>query len=216
MPRVVFKQVSSIPEDAKAVALIARRDAFFDATDTLSESLRAGRITLGMFEQDMRTRMREYIGGMAMISKGGVDSMTPSDWGKVGAELKKQYKWLHGFSQAIYENREDITVEAIKARARLYGEAGLKMAHIIQAGDIVGFLPWLPKDGSTACLNRCHCSWNISITSKNEQAGTKEVQAVWALHPAEHCEDCVGRDGHTVVFEVPIGLAVPSVIGYGV
>lgn len=216
MPRIVFKQATVIPEDAKADLLRARRDAFWDATDILSDNLREGRITLNMFEEDFRTRMREYFGGMAMISKGGVDNMTPSDWGKVGAELKKQYKWLHGFSQDIFKNREDISAVAIKARARLYGEAGVKMAHIIQAGSIVEFLPWIPRDGSTVCLVRCHCTWRISIVSTNKEAGTKSVQAVWTLHPAEHCEDCVERDGHTVTFDVPITTEVPSQIGYGV
>jgi hypothetical protein len=216
VPRIVFKQAETIPESKKADLLRARRDAFWEATDKLSENVRQGRITLGMFEEDMRTRLRKYLGGTAMISKGGVDNMTPSDWGKVGAELKKQYKWLHGFMQAIYENRENVTVAAIKARARMYGEAGMKMAHIIQARDVVDHLPWIPKDGSTECLNRCKCTWHISITSRNEDAGTKTVQAIWTLHPAEHCPDCVGRDGHTVTFDVPANADVPSTVGYGV
>lgn len=215
MPRVVFKQTGTIPASGMDAAMRARQEAFNRTTDALAESLRSGRITLGMYEEDMRTRLRQYLGGMAIIGKGGVDNMTPSDWGKVGAELKKQYKWLHGFVKDIYSNRETVTVEAIKARARLYGEAGPKMAIMIQAGDLADpkeYLPWLPRDGSTECLNRCLCRWILTTIPSGD---VNSVTAVWTLSPAEHCDTCLERDGYIASFTVPLNVDVPDSIGFG-
>jgi hypothetical protein len=213
------------PIEDKSAALSARMKTFNRDLDSLSQRLYTGKITLGMYEEDFRTRMREYMAGCATIAKGGdPKSMTSSDWGKVGAELKKQYNWLHGFSKAIYENRDTVSLQAIQARAHLYAEAGVKGATEIQAGyfapntrrDPVNILPWMPRDGSTACMNRCGCVWDLAVVSSDEAQGIKTVQATWRMDPTlENCVDCIPRDGHVEIVEVPIEEDVPSTIGFG-
>ena len=205
-----------IPEANKLAALYAQKGAFYDDLDRLAQNLYSGRITLGMWEEDMRTRLRINLTSAAMIGKGDHENMTPSDWGRVGAHLKKQYRWLHGFSKAIYDKRETISLDAIKARSHLYADAVNTVATDLQAGDLRGMLPWLPGDGSTACLQGCACEWLLSVEEERPQEGVKTVIAVWTLHPtADHCEDCVPRDGHTEILVVPIGYEVPASIGLG-
>lgn len=222
---IVEKQQGGIADADKLAALSARKREFVAAIDNISTNLYTGRITLGMWEEDMRTRLRMYAGGCAVIGKGGnIDDMRPSDWGKVGAQLKKQYRWLHGFAGDIFDNRKTISLKAILARAHLYAEAGNIIATEIQAGyfapnvrrDPEIILSWMPGDGSTRCLNRCGCQWILTVLSEDAAAGIKTVEAVWQLNPSlENCEDCIPRDGHTEIVDVPIVVDVPAFIGLG-
>ena len=205
-----------IPESAKRTAIGAQKRAFFDDLDALAENLYRGRITLGMWEEDMRTRLRIHLTGAAMIGKGDHENMTQSDWGRVGAHLKKQYQWLHGFAQAIYDNQETISLDAIKARAHLYAEAANTVATDVQAGDIRDLLPYIPGDGSTVCLQRCGCVWYLQEGEFNREEGVKQVTATWVVDPAlENCEDCLPRDGHAETITLPIEYEVPGFIGLG-
>lgn len=212
----------TIPEAEKTAKILVRKVALETAMDRLAENLYNGRITLGMWEEDMRTRMREYMYGAVAIGKGSPEAVTRSDIGKLGAELKKQYRWVHNFAKDIYAKRDVVTIRAIQARSHLYAEAGHKMATEIQAGyfapntrrDPPIILSWMPRDGSTACLNRCGCKWVLEVLGEDKAQGIKTVSATWVLDPEkEHCEDCVPRDGHTEVVEVPIDAAVPAYIG---
>lgn len=159
----------------------------------------------------MRTLVKELHTGCAAIGRGGWDKMSYTDWGHTGPIIKKQYQWLHGFAEAIQEQKDTISLAAIKARAHLYGQAGGYTANFMQAGDIASQLPWIPRDGSTECLNGCKCSWELTrIGSEN---GNHIIQAVWTLHPAEHCGDCVARQGHVEIVRVPFGTEIPLFIG---
>lgn len=213
-----------IADAAKAAALLARKTAFNGSMDALAKNLYDGRITLGMWEEDMRTRLRLYLTGSAAIGKGDWDAMTSSDWGKVGAQLKKQYRWVHGFSQAIYDNRDTISLKAIQARAHLYGDAGNTLANEAQAGYFAPnvrrtpniILPYIPGDESAPCWHRCGCIWDMEVLGEDPDQGIKTVQATWVVNPAkESCEVCLSRDGHVEVVEVPIGVEVPPFIGLG-
>jgi len=192
-----------------------RQEKFNETVNALAHNLRTGRITLAYFEEEMRTQIRLLHTGMGAIGKGSWKAMTSSDWGRVGNVIKKQYRWLHGFAQDIYDRRETITEGQIAWRARLYGDAGAYTATIIGAGDVTDFLPWIPRDGSTECLNRCRCEWLLSEDDPDRD-GMKAVEAVWTLHPAEHCATCVSRDGHREYFTVPAEMEIPATIGgYG-
>ena len=83
----------------------------------------------------------------------------------------------------------------------------------MEAGaDIESQLPWLPKNGSTECLVGCKCYWSLQIID-NMQDGTQVVQATWRLQPAEHCQDCIDRNGYVHILYVPKGQKVPVTIG---
>lgn len=211
-----------IPENEKLGALRAVKSIFYGDLDRLAENLYRGRITLGMWEEDMRTRLRIFLVNAGMIGKGDPDQMTPSDWGRIGQHMRQQYRWLHGFSQDIYENRHTVTVRAIQARAHLYAEAAGKIATDIQAGDLRDQLPYLPGDSSTTCLNRCACRWIMSGSETDRELGIQSVTYTWTLTPeVEHCEPrgglagCIERIGVTAAVTVPIDVEVPAFIGLG-
>ena len=206
----VFKQVR-IAQDSKARLIALRTELFKENVTRLSKSLYEGRITIGQFQEDMKTRLRLLHTGATAIGKGSWRETTSRDWGRVGAVLKEQYRYLQGFAQDISDRRETITEKQIAWRARLYGDKGGYSAALAQGGDVTGFLPWIPKDGTTLCQNGCRCEWQLVAGPPRD--GDKSVTAVWVLHPAEHCETCVGRDGFSTSFAVPEEVEVPSRIG---
>lgn len=57
--------------------------------------------------------IRQYLTGI-----GGREQMTKSDWGKVGAMLKEQYKYLNGFAKDVAE--KNLTPEQVAMRAGMY------------------------------------------------------------------------------------------------
>jgi hypothetical protein len=77
-------------------------------------------------------------------------------------------------------------------RAQMYAqslETVYQRAYMAAKGQAVGWpdLPAYPRDGSTQCHTNCQCSWRI------ERKSEQEYHATWTLHPADHCDDCVGR-----------------------
>lgn len=209
---ILLKQLP-IDDESKANLVRVRIGIFFDASDALAEQMFTGQISLGQWQEDMKRIIRESHTSCAAIGKGGWGEMGAKDWGRLGTPLREQYKYLRGFADFISENRDTVSLAAIRARARLYGEGAGGSAVLMQAGAVFeDILPWIPKDGSTECLNRCKCHWELSVTG-TQSDGFRQVRAVWVLSVAEHCNTCVGRDGHVETFVVPAGTVVPDMIG---
>lgn len=124
--------------------------------------------------------IRQYIAG-----RGGLGSMTQSDWGRVGRLLRDQYKYAKGFeadilgmSEAAAANRANMYINAAGSAF----EWGQRQAHKLsgnfteefwELGDAehcddcerlnsmgwvaVGTLPTVPRAGGTACMTNCQC-----------------------------------------------------------
>lgn len=216
----IFKQLP-IDEASRKNLIAVRISVFEEDVNTLAENLYTGQISLGQWEESMKSLVRGVHSSTAAIGKGGWESMTQSDWGRVGAEVKAQYRYLHGFAEHISDNRETISLNAIQARARLYGGASKHTASMMQAGDLAGGtrrhpttfigLPWLPGDGSTECMVNCKCHWELDIVDRTKTS--QLVRAIWILTEAEHCDDCIGRNNYTIVLTVPIDIKIPEIIG---
>lgn len=200
-----------IPDSARRHLVRIRIERFYEDVNALAGSLRGGKITLGMWEEEMKLLIRQLHTGAATIAKGDWDLMTSSEWGKLGPILKEQYGYLHRFAQDILANAQDISETKIAWRARLYGDKAAFSANVIEAGDFAALLPYMPKDGSTICLNNCLCVWTMSEGEAMD--GLKMITAKWTLSAAEHCNTCIGRDGFIVQASVPAEWKVPEVIG---
>lgn len=200
--------------DASKQALIQIRQLMFnDDVTGLAAKVYSGEMTIGKWEESMKSLIRGLHTSVTSIKRGGWDQMSWSDWGKMGTPLREQYKYLHGFAKAIEANKDTISLKAIEARAKMYGNAAQATGDIVNTdAEIRSKLPWMPRDGSTECLVNCLCRWILQVISKTKQ--WQMVQAVWRLSPAEHCDTCIGRNGHTEVFYVGLDVEVPSVIGY--
>jgi len=213
---VVLKQLPITDKD-KQKLLDLRVELFYDKSDELATKVFTGDLTIGAWEETMRAELRQLHSSAAAITKGGWDQMSSADWGRLGTPLREQYKYLHGFANTIAEQADTISLRAIQARARMYGRAVGGTASLIQAGAVIeNLLPWMPCDGSTKCLVNCKCRWELRITKVDKKSGDKTVKAVWRLSPAEHCVDCLDRNGHIEMLVVPKDTVVPKYIGRGV
>lgn len=201
-----------IPEGEK-YDVMAERQRIFDAlSDQLSEQLYTGELSIGQWQEQMKLAIREFHTAATVIASGGWDNVSSRDYGRIGPVLREQYKYLHRFAQHIAENKDNITLAYLKARSRLYGEGAVKTGVLIETPVyIYDMLPWIPKDGSTPCLNGCHCKWVSRVVSVDGNWQT--VEFTWHLGEAEHCGPCVGRDGHVEVLRIPLDVDVPIAIG---
>lgn len=196
----------------KEILLGERTKLFNEYVNALSEQVYSGEITLGEFQEMMKRSVREFHTGAAAIAKGGFENMGPRDWGRLGTPLREQYKWLQGFIDYIDQNRDTISLKYIQNRARLYGQGAIKTAVLIETPFyIYDLLPWIPKDGQSECLNKCHCRWVSELQSV--EGNWRVYKFTWRLGQAEHCGTCVGRDGHIEILRIPSDVEVPDQIG---
>lgn len=208
---LVEKQLP-IDDHSKKVLLQARINIFNDESDDLAERLFNGDISIGQWQDEMKALVKGLNTSAAAIGKGGWDLMGPRDWGRLGTPNREQYKFLKGFAQDISDNRETISLAYLKNRQRLYGESAANVATEAEAGFWwKDNLPWLPRDGTTACLVRCHCKWELSTIETRKSFNM--VEAIWRLGEADHCDDCIGRDGHREIIKTPLDVDVPTQIG---
>lgn len=219
--QVVQKQLPISDEDRNK--LINVRIGIFDNdVNGLAEKLFIGDVTLGAWEEKMKQIIRELHSSVAAINKGGWDQMTWEDWGRLGPILKDQYKYLHQFAQKIATNRETISLRAIQAQARLYGQSSMKAELVTIPLPIEKLLPWMPRSGNgqigmgkgegTECRMNCCCGWVLKIIRR--KGDWVYVDAIWTLSPSEHCETCVDRDGYTVHMRLHSSVEVPDTIGF--
>jgi len=214
---VVEKQLP-IGDDSKKALLELRMNMFKDDLDLLSERVFSGDMSLGQYHEDFKRLMKEARSSAAAIGKGGWDMMGPRDWGRLGTPNREQYKFLRGFIQTIADRRETISLAQIKMRARMYADAIAGATTQAEAGFYFeDNLPWLPRDGSTTCLTRCHCSWILTVVERRRKFNV--VEAVWRLGEADHCvasanrDGCVERSNYIEVLRVPLDVEVPATIG---
>ncbi len=88
----------------------------------VSARLAVGRLSLAEWEREMRRQIRDAHATAHAMARGGWKRMTPSDWGRVGAAVREQYKYLSAFAAGIETGAVPRT-KALAARARLYAEA---------------------------------------------------------------------------------------------
>jgi len=197
----------------KALEMYQR--GFERRTDELARRVRRGDLTAAEWELAMRDEIRDLHVAAAVIAKGGDRrALTWSDWGRVGAECKKQYRYLHGFAQTLERSAMnaltgmgDLLSQAYMSwRSNLYAGAGKASYY---QGKALGMLPQVPGDGQTACRTNCACYLQFE-----EGDYPWIVNVFWRLTPAEHCEDCIAlaASWNPYVLELPIGLSASEVV----
>jgi len=209
--KIIEKQLP-IDHESKQALIKLRTRIFYDISDGLADQLYTGDISIGQWQESMKQAIREAHSSNAAIGKGGWDLMEPADWGRLGPQMQNQYRYLQGFAEHIETNRDTVSLKHIKARAKLYGDSAAGSAVLMEAGVVFeAKLPYMPKDGSTECLNRCHCKW------LHNQVGTdgdfKIIESTWVLGIADHCKTCLDRSGHVEVNRIHRVVDVPVSIG---
>jgi len=94
-------------------------DDLSDRLADLAQDAVEGKITPAVFQQAMKSELRNAYNANAALGKGGINQMTAVEWGRNGGLLQREYQYLAGFAQDIADGK--LTVAQAQARARLYG-----------------------------------------------------------------------------------------------
>lgn len=164
------------------------RDHYLDSMSELLESygknLAEGRWPISQYEAEMRRRLKDAHIAEYVLGRGGVAQMTPSDYGKIGSTLKKQYKYLRRFLDDV-EAGDETRGEANNRARNFLGAARQSFSQ--GRGKAYGLsLPAHPGDGGTSCHGNCRCHWDIVETKA-------EWKAYWRVSANKPCADCVAR-----------------------
>lgn len=168
---------------------VAARQREFNRTARLL----VARYESGEWNTDQLNRaLREEIKGLhvtsAVSGKGFKwDQMTFSDWGRVGAEIRKQYGFLDRRIHSVAQGNK--TPKALLADLDKFAQAAsasYERTAVSRTGFPVDILPTVPGAGDTRCLTRCKCWWQIRTL--NAAKGNYDVS--WRLGKAEHCDTC--------------------------
>lgn len=166
--------------------VVALRDAVVNAAgaeaQAIGQRVVAGDISAEEFRDSMRLLIRNAHGAQAIFGRGGVNAMTPADFGRLGASLRKQYAYLDGF---VADVEAGVISEAqAAARAQMYVNGSVKSYELGQAAawGLQGQLPEYPGD-SCLGLSNCRCSWDIRETAD-------AIEATWKLGSEKPCPPC--------------------------
>lgn len=155
-------------------------------------------VDLAQWELDMRAMIRYVYSAQYMLGRGGRNNMTSRDWGIVGAALKKQYTFLHGFAEELASG--SVSEGRARQRALLYIKGSVQMYERAEAETRqIRSLPQYPGDGNTQCLGNCQCYLEYNL---DKARGVWRVY--WRLSVAEHCPDCVALAGEWAPLEIPV------------
>ncbi len=175
-----------------------------DRVDALSTRLADCDLTVEQWTLEMRASIKAVTIDQYLLGRGGRNAMTPSDWGRIGYQLRGQYQYLQGFAHEI--DAGNLSDAQIKVRAKLYIEATRSAFERAMGASWQIVLPAHPGDGSTECTVHCKCRWEIVETDE-------DIEATWVMDPdAEHCSTCRQRsyDWKPLVFPKGIpGISTP-------
>jgi hypothetical protein len=139
------------------------------------------------FEAQFISTLKDGYIRLAILGKGGKENMTPSDYGKIGASLKAQYKRLYGFTDAMVSG--NVSIGQAGYRAAMYGNNSVQIysemelralsgsnmqfarrsltpgfAHCQQCISYVTFPAWFPVDEVTPIAVDCDCRGHCKCT----------------------------------------------------
>lgn len=186
-----------VPQTAVRRALERRVEAAGRDMQRLAEQLRSGQITTTAWRERMRIAMRDTHLFSSAVVRGGWQQMTPADFGRVGARMKEQLRFLDKFAAQIDAG---LPLDGrFNRRAQLYALAARQTAHrtettvaqtrgfdeernILQAGESCegngscvaeSARGWVPVGtlipiGGRLCLGRCRCVRQLRNSATGE------------------------------------------------
>lgn len=100
-----------------------------------SEQLRAGNISLADWELAMMQQIKTTHLAAAAMQRGGWYQMTPADFGRVGAAVKDEYKFLRNRAAEIASGKQKLDGTLLR-RAEQYGQAGRETYYRFWQSDV--------------------------------------------------------------------------------
>jgi len=198
-----------ITKERKRQALRARQEMFQNAARELNQRLKRGRIESDEWLRRMMGEVKDlHTTALAIGESGRWDNISQEEWGQLGANVQKQYRFLRRWRRQIdQQGVEEFSLAQLNDRAQKYGSAASESYQIGYTGEVgvpIGELPAMPGDGTTECMTRCKCRWAINTLDKERG----DFDCTWTLGVAEHCETCLERSVEWVQLEIRGGILV--------
>jgi hypothetical protein len=123
-------------------------------SDTLADDLRAGRISLNQWREEMRAVIKHTQMGAAEIANGGRAQMAPQSWGATGQKIRAQYIYLENWVEQL---KAGLPVDnRVEGRARQYIRAARTSFIAAEAQDMAA-KGWLARNVTTAAESCAEC-----------------------------------------------------------
>jgi hypothetical protein len=113
------------PESGRYISRAAVRRALEESlanltrrTDTLADDLRAGRLSLAAWQEEMELTIKQTQMAAAELAHGGRAQMTQADYGLVGQRVRTQYQFLDSWARQISAGQP--VDNRMEGRARQY------------------------------------------------------------------------------------------------
>ena len=136
------------------------------------------------WEDEVARELRRYTAA-AYLSGAGVDTPGRAAEQKIAADLRAQLKFLGQFKVEIQD--AEAWQNGWNARAQMYAQS-IKTPYWRGKTKMLP-LPAMPGDGTTECLTRCKCAWDVQ-----ELEGDGNYDAYWIYGATEHhCQGCIER-----------------------
>lgn len=150
------------------------------ATDALAREYPGG---VAAWEQEVGRQLARYHGA-AMLAGSNAATLTPAMRTAVTRDLATQLAFLRKFGITIASGAR--WERSWNARAQMYAES-IKAPY--WAGKVKLLpLPAMPGDGTSQCLTRCRCAWDIT-----QLEGENNYDCTWVMSAVEHCQICRQR-----------------------
>jgi hypothetical protein len=179
------------PDSGRFVSRVAIRRTFEESlgnverlTDTLASDLRAGRISLLQWREEMRGVIKQVTLAAHQLAVGGRAQMGDADNGRVGQAVRRQYAYLEAWVEQIkaglpvdgrMEPRAAMYLRSavttfLEADRRQMQEQGFDVVHsVLHAGESCaqciaerdkGYVPVaeIVLPGQRTCLANCNCT----------------------------------------------------------
>jgi hypothetical protein len=161
--------------------LIARLSSLIAAA---TDALEADPSAVDDWHDEIARQIKRYTMA-AYMSGTGSDTITSEARKLINGAIRVQLDFLSAF-------RDDIRASADwqpgwKARAQMYAES---IKNPWWSGKTYGLpLPAMPGDGTTICLTRCGCAWEVQ-----QLDGDGNYDAYWRRAKSDSCQTCVERE----------------------
>ena len=171
-----------------------------DVTDTLAGYVKNGLINVNDWTELMRAEIKDEYIRQYLAGIGGVEMMTPSDWGKIGAMLKDQYGYLKGFA----EDLPNLSEGQIRLRASMYVDSAREAnerAHATVANsmgfDLVGWVPNPDLENCPTCLARA----DAGFVEAGPRGGFMDDDLGKEVFPADGNSFCLTHCGCHLIYK---------------
>lgn len=150
------------------------------ATDALEQSYPDG---VQAWEQEIARQLARYHAA-AIMAGANVSALSPAMTTAIKRDLATQLRFLEKFGVVVQSGKR--WENGWASRAEMY--AGSIATPYWRGATKMLPLPAMPCDGTSQCLTRCKCSWDV-----NQLDGDGNYDAQWRLSAAESCQTCLQR-----------------------